>query len=621
MIAFLKGWANTKSKPHFAVLIEGRWGSGKTHFILSLLEDEYFTNRKSIYLSMFGIADIQSLETSLFYASASKFTKTFHKGAGFAGSIFSGALTLGTGGIMRGAVNLNKVVDAAISQLDQSARNMDEALLVLDDIERCKIPMAELLGVVNRFVEHGDTRVILVANTDDLNDKDFVAFKEKIVGQSFLLKSDPKNALDSFLLEIEKPCVQKILQQYRFDIIQLYDMSQYHNLRALRQFIWQLANVIERMQDQYRENDSLVKNLITQFFIFFVEFKLDLSEPSTLLRPSDLLGKGDIDKDDVRHVSDYSLFENKEPSPKKLAIGKYEQYIISTVITVQQWISILSSGVIDTERLNAELALSDEVAGVGSWPSWKKLWYFYKNDFSDGSAETEFWRDVKDLQSNLSDGTYLEVGEFLHVVGVSLMLADYDLIEKSVADTVVDLKAYIDTYIVQNLTYERYRDVINRYGLLFSSDGLDYIRRDEADFKNVKNHLDQKLEQWHQEWLIGKAGEQLLSYLNDDDMIRFLGNLTVINHAPEQLYLNESILATIEARKFVDNWFKLSRHNEMLLVPSLKDRYSHHPKLLDAEGNWWRNVQDELNRRIASSKSKPRNVQIKELVTDIDSLF
>ena len=188
---FLKNWANTNSKPHFAVLIEGRWGCGKTHFVTELLEDDAFKNRKPIYLSVFGIADIQSLETSLFYASASAATKILHKGVGLAGSVFSGALTFGAGGILGGTANLNKVVDAAKAQLEKSAKIMDEALLVLDDLERCQIPMSELLGVVNRFVEHGDTRVVLCANTDNFKNNDFKAFKEKVVGHSFSLESDP----------------------------------------------------------------------------------------------------------------------------------------------------------------------------------------------------------------------------------------------------------------------------------------------------------------------------------------------------------------------------------------------------------------------------------------------
>lgn len=288
---FLKNWANTSSKPHFSVLIEGRWGCGKTHFVTKLLEDDAFTDRKPIYLSVFGIADIQSLETSLFYASASTATKTLHKGMGFAGSIFSGALTLGTGGILGGTANLNKVVDAATSQLEQSAKNMDGAFWVLDDLERCQIPMSELLGVVNRFVEHGDTRVLLCANTDSLNDDHFRAFKEKVVGQSFLLESDPDSALASFMTEIGHPEAREVLLRHQKEILDLYDKSGFHNLRALRQFVWQLASIFEKMKLEYRQNDKLVQNLVVQFFIFFIDFKLDLSDETASLTPHDLLGK------------------------------------------------------------------------------------------------------------------------------------------------------------------------------------------------------------------------------------------------------------------------------------------------------------------------------------------
>ncbi|WGT50401.1 P-loop NTPase fold protein [Thioclava nitratireducens] len=491
---FLKNWANTKSKPHFAVLIEGRWGCGKTHFVTKLLEDDAFTNRKPIYLSVFGIADIQSLETSLFYASASKVTKTLHKGVGLAGSIFSGALTLGTGGILGGTANLNKVVDAATSQLEQSAKNMDGALLVLDDLERCQIPMSELLGVVNRFVEHGDTRVILCANTDDLLDDHFIAFKEKVVGHSFLLESDPENALASFVAEITQSEVSELLLHYTNDIRELYDRSGYHNLRALRQFVWQLASILEKMNEGYRKNHKLVQNLIIQFFIFFIEFKLDLSDETSDLTPSELLSKYDNGKDEVRHVYEFSFDKDKEPTPKERVFRKYEQHNgITTVVTVQQWISILTSGVVDGNRLNAELAQSNEVAGVASWPSWKRLWHLYDWDFSDGS-EHEFWSDIEDMQSQLKGGSYIEVGEFLHVVGVSLMLADHELIDQTVPDTIAAMKTYIDEKFVAQLTDERCRGVTERFGRhLDSYDGLGFIGREDDEFREVLNYLVEKM--------------------------------------------------------------------------------------------------------------------------------
>lgn len=616
---FLKNWANTSSKPHFAVLIEGRWGCGKTHFVRQLLEDDAFTERKPIYLSVFGVADIQSIETSLFYASASTSTRMLHKGVGFAGSIFSGALTLGTGGILSGTANLNKVVDAATSQLEQSAKNMDGALLVLDDLERCQIPMSELLGVVNRLVEHGDTRVILCANTDNLDDNHFRAFKEKVVGHSFLLESDPDSALASFITEIGQPEARELLLKYHDDILDLYDKSRFHNLRALRQYVWQLASILEKMKEGYQQNDKLVQNLIIQFFIFFIEFKLDLSEETSTLTPQDLLGKYDEGKDEVRYVYELSFDKDKGPTPKQRVFEKYEQHNgIRAVITVQQWISILTSGVVDAVRLNAELAQSDEVAGVASWPSWKRLWHLYSWDFSDGS-EQEFWSDVEDMQSQLKDGSYVEVGELLHVVGVSLMLAEHELIDQTVPDTIAVMKRYIDEKFVAQLTDERCRNVSEGFGdHLDSYDGLGFIKREDDEFKEVVEHLVKKMDAWHQTWLSGDAGKQLLEFLTED-WIRFLGNLTVINRAPEQRYLNMPILATVDAATFVDAWFSLPRHDERLVVGSLEDRYEYRPGLLDAEGPWWRKVQIELKNRAASSKSKPRNVQINNLINHINS--
>ena len=577
---FLKNWANTRSKPHFAVLVEGRWGCGKTHFILDLLEDKSFSDRRPIYLSVFGVADIQSLEVSIFYASASKLTKMFHKGAGLAGSIFSGALTFGSGGLLGGAANLNKVVDAATSQLERSAKNMDGALLVLDDLERCQIPMAELMGVVNRFVEHGDTRVILMANTNNLKDKHFATFREKVVGHSFLLASDPDSALASFIAKLDQPYVREVLKRYHTDIRELYDISGYHNLRALRQFVWQLATLIERMDDDYRQNDNLIKNLINQFFIFFIEFKLDLSDEATSLQPSDLLTKNEPHEDDVRYVYEFSFNKEEKPSPKKHIINKYKQNNgIRTVISVQQWVSILSSGVVDGDRLNRELALSDEVAGVGSWPSWKRLWHLNSWDFSDGS-EREFWQDVGDLQSNLNNGAYVDVGEFLHVVGVSIMLAEQELVDKTVANTVADLKIYIDDHFIPNLTDERCRRLMEEFSHHFDAyDGLGFMRREEADFQEVLKYLTKKVDAWHQAWLSTDAGKQLLGFLTDD-WIRFFGNLTVINHAPEQRYLDAPILATIDVETFVDSWLNLSRVDELLVVGVLRDRYEYRPNHL-----------------------------------------
>lgn len=623
---FLKSWANTKSPPHFAVLIEGQWGCGKTHFVTELLKDEKFTKRKTIYLSVFGIADIQSLETSLFFASASKAKKTFHKGLGLAGSIFGVTIPLGSGGILDGTANLDKVLGAVTSKIEKSAKNMDKALLILDDLERCQIPMSELLGIVNRLVEHGDTRVVLCANTDQLNNDHFKAFKEKIVGHSFLLENDPESALKSFIKEISEGEARRILTRYQDDILKLYRKSGLQNLRALRQFVWHSASILEKMEKVYLRNDELVQNLIRQFFIFLIEFTLDFDGKTSSLTPQNLLDGSGFGKDGARRFVPLSidLDKDSELTCEAQVLGKYGQHSgIRTVITVQQWISILTSGVVDKDRLNAELAESSEVTGVASWsswPSWRRLSYLYSWDFSDGS-ETDFWSDIKDMQLRLKEGRYLKIDELLHVAGVSLMLADHELIDQTAADTVAEMKAYIDNQFIPNLTYESPRGTSeNDVRGLAADVGLDLLHSGDDEFKEIMEHLIMKLDARREAWLRQDADKRLLEFLTEDWM-RFVGNLSRAVDAVERNYLDKPILATIDVADFVDAWLSLSPHYEQLVLENMEDRYKDQVDLLDQEGPWWKDVAVELTRRVKLSKSKPRNFQIKQLIKLINSLI
>ena len=43
------------------------------------------------------------------------------------------------------------------------------SILIFDDLERCKIPINDLLGYINQFVEHLNLKVIIVANEKEIN--------------------------------------------------------------------------------------------------------------------------------------------------------------------------------------------------------------------------------------------------------------------------------------------------------------------------------------------------------------------------------------------------------------------------------------------------------------------
>jgi KAP-like P-loop domain-containing protein len=616
---FLNEWVNTKNSPHFAVLIEGKWGCGKTHFVNSLIEDEKFTKRKSIYISLFGIPNVEALETQLFYASASKTSKYAHRGLGIVSSVLKGTLRLDLDGDDQTDTIVNGKLGGITGIIEKANKNLDGALLILDDLERCSIPMAELLGVVNTLVEHGDTRVLLVANREKVKGEAFASFSEKIVGQSFLLASDPKAAMKSFTKEIPNKAVKKIIEHSSEQILQLYQTSTYHNLRSLRQFIWQLSVIIAKLKPKFRSHEGLISDLILQYYVFFIEFKLSLSDDDTTVTIADLPGAYDNDDKETWHIYDMGglVGKNKEPSAKQKILRKYEaQNGINTVVTVRQWISILETGVVDEDWLNAEIAKADVLIGTDDWPSWRRLWHFHDWDFSDGS-QGKFVADLADLNKQLDEGGYKHPNIFLHAAALLIGFSENGIHPATKLESIDRIKKYVDDQLIPNMTYDMFRNVQHSFDTGY--DGLGFWNSDSADFRMILDYVRSNLEAWHEDWKKGDVAGDLLEQLKTD-FSRFLGNLIVINHSPEQRFLREPILHAIEPSDFVDVWLNMGRKDERLIPGVFKDRYEYTAELLKLEGPWWEKVQAELETQKEAEVFVPRKVQVQKMIDGITGI-
>lgn len=616
---FLKHWVNTESSPHFAVLLKGSWGCGKTHFVKSTLEAKKFTKRRLVYVSLFGIPDTATLESQLFYASASKGAKLAHQGARAFGSVVKGVIRVDLDGDGKPDGTGNLKFEGLSGMIQKAFKKLDGAVLVIDDIERSTISMTELLGVVNRLVEHGDTRVILVANTDKIQDGEFNSFLEKVVGQSFSISGNASATLDKYISDLPGGQVKDIFRSRREALLALQRKSGYGNLRALKQFLWFLSELIGKLDAKYLENTRLLDHLLEQAFVFFVEFKLCLPGPSEKLAPTDLRSKYDSVGSGSRHVPDFSnlspLEDEKTVSPKATALNKYKiSDLHRTVLTVDQWVSILESGVVDKDWLNKDVAGSEEVAGTDGWPSWKRLWHFYKWDFSDGS-EDQFFKDVEDLRLALDSGRYHHPKEFLIAASVFIMIIHYDLGKTPENGVKAHLEKYVEEYLVSTMTCEMYKSFSHDFDTGY--EGLSLVFEDKSEVKELLKFTKQKLEEWHDSWLAGgQAGQELLAML-PSQWLSFLGNLTVINDAGEQRFLEHPILQTIPANQFVDAWLSLDIDQERMLTRYMKDRYSRKSDLLVQEGPWWGDVCDELLKK-SKTASKPRSVQINNLIESIN---
>jgi len=366
---YLVDWATAQMNPKFAVLIDGAWGSGKTHFVKSLINNDSFDTKKVIYISVFGIANTEDLNTQIFLASTSKLGSFGYHGAGIASSAVKFISGIDINGDGKNDATLNTNFSGLQSIIKNSLTKINNSIIIIDDLERCKIEPAELLGAINQLVEHSDARMLLVANEAKIENKDFLDFQEKVVGQKFTLECESSNAFSAFIEEIGNQECSQIILKHKDRILKLVDQSGYQNLRVLRQYIFLLNRLFIKLDPEHLRSEIVQNHLIAESWVFFVEFKLNLSDTSKNLKIQDLRNEYSQDDPETRIVMDIDLLrKDDEPKkPKQLILEKYKYWSgINTILRVETWIVILKTGVIAAEQLNDDLSTSELVIGTSS---------------------------------------------------------------------------------------------------------------------------------------------------------------------------------------------------------------------------------------------------------------
>ncbi|MBB1326714.1 NTPase [Pseudoalteromonas sp. SR45-1] len=162
------------------VLLDGAWGSGKTHFIKHYLRakiEELF-GQKVYFFSLYGISSIDDFRDKIISLSltdkeeASVFAKYFSK------AIDGAAQNLGERGI--GAV----LSGAAGAYKYKLYGELDDCILILDDLERVADEklIKNILGESLSLAESKNIKVVVVANEDKLNCKNDI---EKVFADKY----------------------------------------------------------------------------------------------------------------------------------------------------------------------------------------------------------------------------------------------------------------------------------------------------------------------------------------------------------------------------------------------------------------------------------------------------
>lgn len=270
--------------PQYAVLLKGKWGCGKTHFINHWI-DAYKGNPTTeqvlepIYVSLYGLSDTKQITTALnrvicpiLYGKAAKAGKVLAKIA--SAMVLKHEVDLNYDGISDLSINIG--IDSLSKFKSNDSLANSKKLLIFDDWERCDIPMKKMLGYLNFFVEQCNCHLIVIGDEDKIaegeNKKIFGEFKEKTIGREFEIATDIHSALDTFVNQTPK---NDFVVGHQEQIEKFFAMTECDNLRILRQALWDFSRFEESMTDFLGDSryEDIMIHVLGTYIISYCEYR------------------------------------------------------------------------------------------------------------------------------------------------------------------------------------------------------------------------------------------------------------------------------------------------------------------------------------------------------------
>ena len=244
----------------YAVMINGEWGSGKTHFwnhkVKNKIESLKLNGKKytTIYMSLYGISNLEEISKKIFIETTQLMDKNLRKFMKSKGqeNIPEYAKT----GI--DMANLFGVTDNG-NRLDYGEFfSTEDKVLCFDDLERANVDVIDILGYINNFVEHDHIKTIIICNEKELSTKLKSSNLEmKTFIATYLL--DKQGELD----KTDKPMVEKIQDkiEYVFDKANDYERIKEKLIGETFEYAPQFDYIINGILMRYENDSELIRFL------------------------------------------------------------------------------------------------------------------------------------------------------------------------------------------------------------------------------------------------------------------------------------------------------------------------------------------------------------------------
>lgn len=481
---YINYYLSLTTEPQYAIMLKGAWGSGKTWFIDSVL-NEYRNNNvgfKFLKVSLYGVNSVEQIEEE-FYRQLHPIlsNKKFIFGAKVLKNTLKATLKVDLNGDNKDDASVNLEIPKI--DLSDFSREPNGFVLVFDDVERSGIALSLLFGYINHFVEVNGYKAILIANEDEILRKNnledeekstlessYLRTKEKLVGRTFEINSELHSACKVFLSVISSSSVANIFKSEMQSIENIYNLSGYNNLRHLRQFFLDVERLTHLMGDKYVNNEDFLRVFYQQLLVFSMEYR------GGALTYKDFNSIGEIN---------WGFYVNGEEIKSKYdeLISKYSISALNEkLLTGDVWRAIICDGKV-TENLLLQLDATRFFRSVSA-PSWQYLWRYHELSESVLNAQSAIARE------NFFSGNITELGELLMVASILIELASNEFINDSIQDVIDKAIIQIDNYYNKMNLIEVQKEYIDSYMNEPSSlGGLGFLNRDGDHFKLIADHV------------------------------------------------------------------------------------------------------------------------------------
>src|SRR5690606_36383430 len=147
-----------------------------------------------------------------------------------------------------------------------------DKVVCFDDLERCQIPIKELLGFINDFVEHRNLKCIILADAVKINDNThYLDIKEKVIGRELNYEPELEAVLPKlYSIYSDDLPFTRFLTNHRDYIFGLFYEYKEYNLRIISFFLESLCKIYKSFKDV---DPQFQKEVILFTAIVSIEFK------------------------------------------------------------------------------------------------------------------------------------------------------------------------------------------------------------------------------------------------------------------------------------------------------------------------------------------------------------